>query len=263
MIYLTNIIDAPKGKHKDADKMRVLLAEDSPISAAAMKVMAKYCLVDMDIAADGLEAIEMVQAAKTIGHPYSLLLIDVMMPIVDGVEATRRLRALGFDAEQLPIIAVTAAASFDEVRTYRANGMQAFLAKPVALEDLKAAFRAWGHMNREEEPMLDPRINSEMLASLKAQFNDRNKHTLKLIETALASDASEAISRDLIIEIRNLLHQIAGTATTFGDASLSRAAQSHEYALIASREDQNALRANLMDAARTFKDRKIQWSGGE
>lgn len=234
--------------------MRVLLAEDTPISAEAMKAMALHCSVELDIAHNGLQAIEMVVNAKAKGRPYSLLLIDVMMPILDGVEATKRLRAKGFDAKQLPIVAVTAASSFDEVRSYRASGMQAFLEKPVAMADFKATLEAWGHGDKGTKTHPDPKIDPVVLASLTKQFTDRNLRTLELIETALGS---ETITSSAENEIRNLLHQIAGTAATFGDAELSQAARTHEYALIGSGDDQEALRLNLGDAARTLRRRQL------
>lgn len=235
-----------------APEMRVLLAEDTPISAEAMKTMASHFSVELEHASNGLEAIEMVEQARKEGRPYSLLLLDVMMPIVDGVEATKRLRARGFDADQLPIIAVTAAASFDETRSYRAAGMQAFLAKPVKLADLRATFEAWGHGDRPSKCKSAPKIDPTILKALGKQFDERNERTLDLIESTLAADA---ITSSEVEEIRNLLHQIAGTATTFGDANLSKAARSHEHALNAAASDPDEIRGCLKYAARTLRQR--------
>ena len=232
--------------------MRVLLAEDTPINAEAMKAMAAHLSVDMDIASNGLEAIEMVKAAESEGRPYSLLLVDVMMPILDGIETTTRLRAMGYNAERLPIVAVTAATSFDEIRSYRSCGMQAFLAKPVALADLRATFEAWGHAERARANKKSSKIDPALMKALKQQFRDRNLRTLRLIEDALAG---EHISPAVIEEIRNLLHQIAGTAATFGDAELSEAARSHENALIDAQAVDGDVRDSLAQAASSLKKR--------
>ena len=236
----------------DSHAIRVLLAEDTPISAEAIKAMAKHLSVMIDHASNGVETIEMIEQAHLEGRPYSLLLIDVMMPIIDGIEATTRLRALGFDAEQLPIIAVTAATSFDEVRAYRACGMQGFLAKPVSLSDLRATLEAWGQGPRGKSRMRSARIEPELLKALKIQFQDRNQHTLKLIEDELNSNK---VSDRAIEEIKHRLHQIAGTAATFGDPALSEAAREHENALNEAVARDFDIRDWLQSAAHTLQQR--------
>ncbi len=235
-----------------AGTLRVLLAEDTPINAEAMKAMSTHLSVDLDIASNGFEAIEMIEEASALGRPYSLLLIDVMMPVLDGIETTRRLRRKGYDAQQLPIVAVTAACSFDEVRAYRACGMQAFLAKPISLNDLRATYEAWGHTSEPAKQDQLAKIEPAVLAALKEQFRDRNKRTLNLIEAALRADE---ISSAVVDEIRNLLHQIAGTATTFGDPPLSEMASAQEHALIAAQMAPDAVRTSLEEAASCLRER--------
>jgi CheY-like chemotaxis protein len=227
--------------------MRVLVAEDTPISAEAMKVMAAQLSFEMDIAANGLEAIDMVLAAEEEGRPYALMLTDVMMPILDGMEATSRLRERGFTAEKLPIIAVTAATSFDEVRSYKACGMQAFLAKPFSLEELRAAMDAWAKKASSKEPAAKPAIDPALADVFKGQFLERNRHTQQLIVRALES---EEISAETADEIHNLLHQIAGTATLFGLGELSEQARRHEHDLGKAWGSPDKIRACFAEAAR-------------
>jgi len=233
-------------------ELRVLLAEDTPINAEAMKAMASHLSVQLEVAANGLDAIEMVQQALAEARPYSLLLIDVMMPILDGIETTKRIRALGIGEDRLPIIAVTAATSFDEIRSYRACGMQAFLSKPVALTDLRATFEAWGHTSKSKPVARPARIEPAVLDVLKEQFHERNKHTLALAEHALASDP---IEEGLVDDIRNLLHQIAGTATTFGDAELSASAKALEDALIEAQATATDVRPALKQTTVSLRKR--------
>lgn len=260
-----NLQGASKARKPSAGEgraIRVLLAEDTPISAEAMKAMAQHLSFEMDHASNGVEAIEMVESASADNRPYALLLIDVMMPIIDGVEATKRLRAMGYDAQQLPIIAVTAANSFDEVRSYRQCGMQGFLAKPVSLADMRATLDAWAKAppvkarsksaNRVNSAKKTARIEPALLETLRLQFHERNQHTLYLIETALKADD---ISPASIEEIRNLLHQIAGTAATFGDAPLSDTARAHENALTEAEMGNGDAREHLESIAHTLKQR--------
>ncbi|WP_324828948.1 response regulator [Qipengyuania zhejiangensis] len=219
---------AKPADHSDvaaAARLRVLLAEDTPISAEVMLAMARHLSIDMDHAANGIEAIDMVHEAAADGRPYSLLLLDAMMPILDGVETARRLRAEGLTETDLPIIAVTAATHLDEVRAYRAAGMQAFLEKPVGLEDLRAALNAWGHRTRRR----NQRERSAAFEALRNQYELRKITTLDTIRTSLLTqDLGEAT----VMEVRTLLHQLAGTAGSFGDPELSEIARTQEAALL-------------------------------
>ena len=231
-----------------ASPLRVLLAEDTPINAEMMRAMASHLKIDMDVAANGLETIAMIEAAKDAGNPYSLLLLDVMMPILDGVETAKRLRQSGYTETELPIIAVTAATSLNEVRSYRAAGMQAFLEKPVALDDLRAALKAWGHNTQSRKQ----RVSRASLEALQQQFEERNLQTLDRIDAALQQ---ERFDEEMVMEIRNLLHQIAGTATTFGNPALGDDARIHENALMAAFFANEDVRSVLEDAGKSLRER--------
>ena len=229
-----------------AAALRVLLAEDTQISADVLMAMTRHLSVQMDHAANGVEAISMIKAAENAAKPYSMLLLDVNMPILDGVETARRLRAEGYDAEYLPIIAVTAATDLDEVRTYRAAGMQAYLEKPVALDDLRATLRAWGHRTRSTPQ----RKRSAALEALKLRFDDRTIGLLQHIDGALdRSDIDEA----LVMDLRNLLHQLAGTAGSFGQPRLGEVARNQEAALLAAYFAGDDVKAVLEEARTALK----------
>lgn len=228
--------------------LRVLLAEDTPICAEMMQEMARHLEIRLDTAVNGLEAIAMVQEAAERGEPYSLLLLDVMMPVLDGIETARRLRAEGIGAQDLPIIAVTAAAQLDEVRAYRAAGMQAFLEKPVALDDLRATLKAWGHATASPRPPM----HSGATAALHEKFEQRKTHTLARVEAALGrSDIGE----QEMLELRNMVHQLAGSAGSFGDASLGDAMRTIEGELVARFLRGDRLDPVLRSARATLRER--------
>jgi CheY-like chemotaxis protein len=205
--------------------LRILLAEDTEIAAEMMLAMAERLDVEMDVAHNGLDAIVMVHEAIAEGRPYSLLLMDAMMPVLDGVETARRLRQEGLTRDMLPIIAVTAATDLDEVRTYRDAGMQAFLEKPVSLEDLRATLKAWKH--RPGRTVDNKRKST--LEELQQQFDLRKRTAVAALDAALAGGE---FTEECVMELRTLLHKIAGTAGSFGEASLS--------------EDTRALEGELM-----------------
>ena len=221
--------------------MHVLLAEDTPVSAEITQAMAQRLGVKLDIAANGLEAIEMVEAARRDGNPYTLLLADVMMPVVDGIEMTRQLRASGISPAQMPIIAVTAATEVGDIRSYRAAGMQAFLEKPISLKDLRAVFHAWGH----DAPLRKANIRAHTMAMLTRQFDDRKAQALAAIEAALEAGG---FSDEAVMNIRMQLHQIAGTAGSFGDARLGERAKAHEQDLMSAFSDRGDIGAALESA---------------
>jgi CheY-like chemotaxis protein/HPt (histidine-containing phosphotransfer) domain-containing protein len=220
---------------------KILIAEDNSINAELLAMTARRLGVEIAHAADGEEAVRMAKRARSAGQPFSLMLMDVMMPVMDGLQATRHLRDAGFSAEELPIVAVTAAVSSAEVRAYMAAGMQGCLSKPVPREALKAAFDTWlPHLDRIEGKAAKPHVRS-----LRERYEQRKAETLELMEAALQVTD---LQPETMEEIRNRLHKLAGTAGSFDEEPLSEAATQCEMALIeASPEDWHAMLAESRD----------------
>ena len=87
----------------------------------------------MESAPDGTDAVEMVRRSEE--HYYDAVLMDVQMPIMDGYEATRTIRALPReDVKQLPIIAMTANALEEDKEAALKNGMNAHISKPLDMD---------------------------------------------------------------------------------------------------------------------------------
>ncbi len=120
---------------------RVLLAEDHEINQVLTSAMLDRLGCRVDVAADGAAAVAAVSAAH--GDPFGLVLMDIQMPGVDGLEATRRIRAAGWSGDALPIVALTANAFGEDVEACLAAGMQGHLAKPLQLGQLAEALRQW------------------------------------------------------------------------------------------------------------------------
>ncbi len=120
--------------------MRLLVAEDHPVNMLIAAEMLRRWGAEVDEAEDGQAAVERVQQAESQGRRYAAVLMDMHMPVLSGIEATRRLRA-DQDARALPIIALTAAATADEQRVALDAGMNDFVSKPIDSAQLLAALR--------------------------------------------------------------------------------------------------------------------------
>ena len=116
---------------------RVLLVEDNPVNQMVAKGMLVKLGYQVQVAAHGAEALEMLEQ-----EPIDLILMDCNMPVMDGYEASRRIRNNGRWL-QLPIIALTANALSDERERCRAAGMNDYLAKPFRREELAAMLDTW------------------------------------------------------------------------------------------------------------------------
>ena len=116
---------------------RILLVEDVEINRE-LAVAVLSSSHEVDIATNGLEAIEMVQR-KT----YDIVLMDVQMPDMDGLTATRRIRALDHVARKLPIVAMTANVLPQQIAAFKASGMDDHIGKPFKRAELYRVIERW------------------------------------------------------------------------------------------------------------------------
>ena len=121
-----------------ANGLRLLVADDNEANRELIGAILRSAGHEVEVAHDGAEALAAVQSAE-----YDLVLMDVRMPVMDGLVATRAIRALDGDVARIPIIALTANVLADQVAFYRAQGMDAHVAKPINPRDLLIKIAEW------------------------------------------------------------------------------------------------------------------------
>lgn len=122
--------------------LSILVAEDNDINALLVRALLVRLGHRPTIVGNGQAAVESWAAARAAGAAYDLVMMDVQMPIMDGLEATRRIRAIEADAAPTAIVALTANAYADDREACLAAGMDAMLVKPLDRERLQEALDA-------------------------------------------------------------------------------------------------------------------------
>ncbi|HAT88792.1 MAG TPA: hybrid sensor histidine kinase/response regulator [Roseburia sp.] len=122
-----------------APEAHILLVDDNELNLVVAKELLKPLRMQIDTAENGLQAVKMVR-----GSQYDLVLMDHMMPVMDGIEAAKAIRALPEDKYQnLPIIALTANAMVDARKEFLNAGMNGFVAKPIDFTRICNQLKLW------------------------------------------------------------------------------------------------------------------------
>jgi len=126
-------------------RARVLVAEDVEINQEIAKAVLEGSGYEVDIVADGAEAVRAANA-----RAYDLILMDIQMPGLDGIEATRRIRDGDGPSQGVPIIALTANVYREQIAKFLAMGMNDHLGKPFKRDELLHKVDAW--LSRQRAP---------------------------------------------------------------------------------------------------------------
>jgi len=238
--------------------LRILLAEDHGINQKLALSMMELMGYHADLAANGLEALDALRR-----QPYDVVLMDLHMPEMDGLTATRRIRA-DFPVEKQPrIVAMTAGVRPADRRACAEAGMDGYLAKPFQVAELQAVLEQTRSIEssppepmdaateattaarsgaKEPPSVLDPqrigelrRVEDATGQPLVSQLID---HFL-VDESRLLEELQEAVAAGDIATSERLAHSLKGSAATLGADQLAAAAHAAEKAF-AAREIQGA-----------------------
>ena len=130
----------------DGASLRILLVEDAEPNQELVSTILRAVGVEVDIAGNGAQAVEAVRVSR-----YDMVLMDVQMPVMGGVQATQIIRRMGGDPARVPIIALSANVLPEQVAEYRLAGMDAHLAKPINPRDMLTAIAHWAAVRRAGE----------------------------------------------------------------------------------------------------------------
>ena len=131
------VIQSKQPLHRDLTGVHVLMAEDNDLNAELATIMLEDAGMTVTRASDGKEVVNLFK-----NHPrdtYDLILMDIMMPNMDGHQATKAIRALGIersDAVTIPIIALSANAFIDDIQKSMDSGMNDHISKPINMEEV-------------------------------------------------------------------------------------------------------------------------------
>lgn len=209
----------------------VLVVEDNKINQKLILTLLNASGISLATAEDGVEALEKLRAP---GAHYDLVLMDVNMPNMDGLQATREIRK-DKRLRDIPVVALTASTSGDEVEAILESGMNAYLDKPIVLGKLYRAFEIFMEEYRRrkenignEEKAAGVHIDSETLdveKGLRYSNNDRGLYAM-LLEDFLATYAdsdkklSQWIKEKDYDSIRSMIVDLEGITGTLGAGRL-------------------------------------------
>jgi len=228
--------DVPAPEHArraPAPDIRILVAEDNEVNQQVISEMLTKLGYQHDVAGDGRAALTMLQQQH-----YDAVLMDVQMPVMDGHEATRRLRQLGHPLSQIPVIALTASALASDEQRCRRSGMDHFLSKPLRLqllaETLHAALPHHHQVGLTASPdtldaaatdaQADAVLDSHALAELRElspEFLGRLVPSYIRNTRAALTEMTAAAAREDFTEVARLAHKLKGSSATLAGTHLT------------------------------------------
>ncbi|WP_148051436.1 EAL domain-containing protein [Inmirania thermothiophila] len=221
---------------------RVLVVEDNRANQQVAVGMLERLGCEVDVAANGRDAVEAVTRRR-----YDLVLMDCQMPVMDGFDATRRIRVLENEVRRIPIVAMTAHAAVDDARRCEEAGMDGVLVKPLRMEALRAVLAQWVQARpaaeagvQEHGDGADDVLDEEREAELRRELGPAYRRMVEafLADTPpLVEALAEAIERGDLEGGAGLAHGVKGAAANLGARRLAAIAAEAEAALKASRPE--------------------------
>jgi two-component system, sensor histidine kinase and response regulator len=212
----------------------VLVAEDNPVNQKVMSLLLDMLSIRADLVADGKQAIEAARSDQ-----YSLILMDIMMPEVDGFEAAFQIRKREFKRGlHTPIIACTALDKEKIVEQCIRSGIDDYLAKPLSKDALKDTIERWSSIpiqTRPSDPNLDAevrRMNGDLEEieaidhnSLKMLYGLEQLDDILVIfltvTQAVLAQMESAINNKNVADVKRMAHELKGSSAAVSAKEMS------------------------------------------
>lgn len=206
--------------------LRILLVDDNELNRLVGQEMLEEAGFTVELACDGQQAVDYLSAVHS--HYYSAVLMDIMMPVLDGISATKKIRSLP-QGQNIPIIAVSANTSTEYMQDYNASGMSAYISKPINEQQLWQTLKQHIKHTIIAPPITPPfaeQFNQQHLQSLHSSMGDERFINLlnKLIEDYQVRLLSlqQWKTSTLTPTIQQNLHDLISTAGHAGFQYLSK-----------------------------------------
>ena len=179
---------------------RILLTEDNPANQRVIRAILSSAGLQVDLASNGQEAVEAV--AKL---PYDIVLMDISMPMMDGMEATRTIRKMSGTNNQVPIVALTAHALKGDRERFIASGMNDYLTKPIEKSAVLRCIHRWTRGKLDQETPVD----SQQLETAAPQSgDDQITYVDEVVLQQLVRDTSADIVPELLLGYIEDTHEL-------------------------------------------------------
>jgi signal transduction histidine kinase/CheY-like chemotaxis protein len=210
-------------EHRQAS---ILLVEDVDINQELFSEMLTKLGHKFHFASNGAEAVEWAKRLEADPEAWDMILMDLQMPVMDGLTATRAIRAAGGRGASIPIIALTASAFEEERRECEAAGMNDHLAKPVGIEALRRIINRWLG-TPEAKPGGDvPARSASLDRKIKARLRSSAEQLEEIVAKVAGANPDQLAA--LMVEARKIVHVLAGTAGMVGEEELGDQAAATE-----------------------------------
>lgn len=208
-----------------AKNLKVLLVEDNDINRLYAKSILETWKCKTDIAENGLIAIE-----KLKGNFYDVILMDVQMPVMDGYEATKAIRMMTHPANSIPVVALTANATKNDIEKCMAAGMNDYVAKPFTPDDLYQKLFKKLKIAPRTYPTKEEKAKLYDLSYLKTISDNNREFIREMVQTfvqsvpVLLTDLENAMNHSDWIKVSRIAHQIKPSLTLLGIHQLKESA---------------------------------------
>ena len=204
--------------HRDLTGIHVLMAEDNDLNAELATIMLEDAGMTVTRASDGKEVVNLFK-----NHPrgtYDLILMDIMMPNMDGHQAAKAIRTLGIersDAVTIPIIALSANAFIDDIQESLDSGMNDHISKPINMEELIDTITKYIKHDQENKEVNSDEKFALFLSDAKAQVS-YDCDTGRIITFLISAQHQEDTS---VMDIRPLVEAVMETAGKIKNDNMS------------------------------------------